>query len=73
MIRATGTIANEKYAGKVSDAEGVALFTGVAYFGFLIGPPLIGFLSEFMTLRWAMLVPAAMAIIFGLSAKKVLS
>jgi len=73
MISATGTIANEKYSGQVSAAEGVALVTGVAYFGFLIGPPLIGFLSEFMTLRWAMLVPAAMAIIFGLSAKKVLS
>jgi MFS family permease len=73
MISATGTIANEKYSGQVSAAEGVALVTGVAYFGFIIGPPLIGFLSEFMTLRWAMLVPAAMAIIFGLSAKKVLS
>jgi MFS family permease len=73
MISATGTLANEKYAGQVSAAEGVALVTGVAYFGFVIGPPLIGFISEIITLRWAMLLPALLAIIFGLSAKKVLS
>jgi MFS family permease len=73
MISATGTMANEKYSGQVSAAEGVALVTGVAYFGFVIGPPLIGFISEIITLRWAMLLPAVLAIIFGLSAKKVLS
>lgn len=73
MISATGTLANEKYSGQVSAAQGVALVTGVAYFGFVIGPPLIGYLSESMTLRWAMLLPAVLAIIFGLSAKKVLS
>jgi MFS family permease len=73
MISATGALANEKYSGQVSAAEGVALVTGVAYFGFVIGPPLIGFISEIITLRWAMLIPALLAIIFGLSAKKVLS
>ncbi|MEJ6573897.1 MAG: MFS transporter [Actinomycetes bacterium] len=73
MISATGTLANEKYSGQVSAAEGVALVTGVAYFGFVVGPPLIGFMSEIVTLRWAMLLPAVLAIIFGLSAKKVLS
>jgi MFS family permease len=73
VISATGTLANEKYSGQISAAEGVALVTGVAYFGFVIGPPLIGFLSDLMTLRWAMLVPAALAIIFGMGAKKVLS
>ena len=30
MISATGTLANEKYSGRVSAAEGVALVTGVA-------------------------------------------
>jgi MFS family permease len=73
MISATGTLANDKYSGQVSAAEGVALVTGVAYFGFVIGPPLIGFISEVVTLRWAMLLPAVLVIIFGLSAKKVLS
>lgn len=73
VISATGTLANEKYSGQVSAAEGVALVTGVAYFGFVIGPPMIGFLSNLLTLRWAMLVPAALAIIFGMGAKKVLS
>jgi MFS family permease len=73
VISATGSLANEKYSGQVSAAEGVALVTGVAYFGFVLGPPLIGFLSDLMTLRWAMLVPAGLAIIYGFSAKKVLS
>jgi len=73
MISATGNLANNKYAGQVSAAEGVALVTGVAYFGFVIGPPLIGFLADLITLRWAMLLPAVLAIIFGVSAKKVLS
>ena len=73
MVSATGALANDKYSGQVSAAEGVALVTGVAYFGFVIGPPLIGFMSEIITLRWAMLLPAVLAIIFGLSAKKVLS
>jgi MFS family permease len=73
MISATGKLANEKYSGQVSAAEGVALVTGVAYFGFVIGPPLIGFLSDSITLRWAMLLPATLAIVFGVSAKKVLS
>jgi MFS family permease len=73
MISATGNLANNKYAGQVSAAEGVALVTGVAYFGFVIGPPIIGFLSDIITLRWAMLLPAVLAIIFGVSAKKVLS
>lgn len=63
----------EKYSGRVSAAEGVALVTGVAYFGFVIGPPLMGFVADLITLRWAMLIPALLAIIFGLSAKKVLS
>ena len=73
VISATGNLANEKYSGQVSAAEGVALVTGVSYFGFVIGPPLIGFLSDLLTLRWAMLVPAALALVMGLSAKKVLS
>jgi len=73
MISATGKLANDKYSGQVSAAEGVALVTGVAYFGFVIGPPVIGFLSDLITLRWAMLLPAVLAIVFGVSAKKVLS
>ena len=33
----------------------------------------MGFVADLITLRWAMLIPALLAIIFGLSAKKVLS
>jgi MFS family permease len=73
VISATGSVANKDNAGQISAAQGVALVTGIAYFGFVIGPPLLGVLADLLTLRWAMLVPAALALAFGLSARKVLS
>jgi hypothetical protein len=38
----------------VSPGTGIAMVTGFGYVGFLIGPPLIGFLSEWKTLRPAL-------------------
>jgi MFS family permease len=38
----------------VSPGTGIATVTGLGYVGFLIGPPLIGFLSEWQTLRLAL-------------------
>ena len=73
MISTTGTIANEKYAGEISAAQGVAVVTGIAYFGFVLGPPLLGQLSDLITLRWAMLIPAGLAILLSVSVKKVLT
>ncbi|MBV9266276.1 MAG: MFS transporter [Acidobacteriaceae bacterium] len=37
----------------VSPGAGIATVTGLGYVGFIVGPPTIGFLSELVTLRWA--------------------
>lgn len=62
-----GTIAKTEYAGVVAPSQAVATVSGISYSAFLIGPPLIGFLADVISLRWAMFVPAALAlgIIFG--------
>jgi MFS family permease len=38
----------------VSPGAGIATVTGIGYIGFLVGPPLIGFLSQLFTLRYAL-------------------
>jgi MFS family permease len=38
----------------VSPGAGIATVTGLGYVGFIVGPPTIGFLSELVTLRWAL-------------------
>ena len=57
-----GTIAIHKFAGTIAPSEAVATVSGISYFGFVIGPPIMGYISEAITLRWAMLVPAVLAL-----------
>jgi MFS family permease len=38
----------------VSPGAGIATVTGLGYFGFLVGPPTIGFTSQVVTLRYAL-------------------
>jgi hypothetical protein len=38
----------------VSPGAGIATVTGLGYFGFLVGPPTIGFTSQVLTLRYAL-------------------
>jgi hypothetical protein len=40
----------------ISAGVGIATVSGIGYFGFIAGPPSIGFLSQMMTLRGALLV-----------------
>jgi MFS family permease len=62
-------MANKRFAGSISPAEAVAMISGISYFGFIVGPPLMGFLADAITLRWAMLVPAILAIIISASSR----
>ena len=57
-----GTIAIHKFSGTIAPSEAVATVSGISYFGFVIGPPIMGYISEVITLRWAMLVPAVLAL-----------
>lgn len=69
LFSAAGSMANKRFAGAISPAEAVAMISGISYFGFIVGPPLMGFLADLVTLRWAMLVPAVLAIIISASSR----
>jgi len=71
IISVCGELANNEFSGTISAAESVALVTGVAYFGFVLGPPLLGFVADLLTLRIAMFIPAALALIIAVTAKRV--
>lgn len=69
LFSAAGAMANKRFQGTISPAEAVAMISGISYFGFIVGPPLMGFLADVMTLRWAMLVPAGLAVIISASSR----
>ncbi len=63
----SGSIANKEFAGDIAPSQAVATVSGISYAAFLIGAPTIGFVADLISLRWAMLIPAflALGIIFG--------
>jgi len=67
-----GTIAIHKFAGVIAPSEAVATVSGISYFGFVVGPPLMGYISEAITLRWAMLIPAALGLTLAAGSKYVI-
>jgi MFS family permease len=69
LFSAAGSMANKRFQGTISPAEAVAKISGISYFGFVVGPPLMGFLADVLTLRWAMLVPAVLAVIISASSR----
>ena len=69
LFSAAGSMANKRFQGTISPAEAVAKISGISYFGFVVGPPLMGFLEDVLTLRWAMLVPAVLAVIISASSR----
>ena len=73
LISAGGEIAKRDFPGKLAPSDGVAMVGGIAYFGFMVGPPAMGALAELMTLRWALLVPALGCIVMALSARPLIN
>ena len=73
LFSQAGELAKNKFAGQFAASEGVAMVSGIAYFGFLVGPPTLGFLGDTIGLRWAMLVPAGLALIMALGSRPVLA
>lgn len=62
-------IANRSFVGQISASGAVAIVGAVSYAGFLAGPPMIGWLADVVSLRWAMFLPAFLALAMGLSAR----
>ena len=72
LFSQAGEIAKTRFEGQFAPSEGVAMVSGIAYFGFLVGPPTLGFLGDAIGLRWAMLVPAVLALVMALGSEPVL-
>jgi hypothetical protein len=49
------------------------MVSGISYFGFLVGPPFIGVVAELISLRTAMLIPAALVLALAFAVRKVIS
>ena len=62
IFSAAGSLANKRLAGQIAPAQAVAMVSGISYFGFIVGPPFIGFVSDATSLRTAMFVPALLAL-----------
>ena len=72
LFSQAGEIAKTRFEGQFAPSEGVAMVSGIAYFGFLVGPPTLGLLGDAIGLRWAMLVPAVLALAMALGSRPVL-
>lgn len=66
MMSVAGAIAIRDYAKVIAPSQAVSMVAGIAYASFLAGPPLLGYLGDAVSLRWAMLVPAILG--FGILA-----
>ena len=62
VFSAAGALALTRYSDTIVPAQAVAVISGVVYSAFLFGPPLIGFLADLVSLRWAMLLIAALGL-----------
>lgn len=62
-------IARERFVGKIAPSEGVAIVSGISYFGFLAAPPMLGYIAQAITLRWAMMIPAVLAIALAIGSR----
>lgn len=69
LFSAAGSLANKRFAGQIPPAQAVAMVSGISYFGFIIGPPFIGFVSDLSSLRSAMFIPALLALTIVASAR----
>lgn len=73
LFSQAGEIAKTRFEGQFAPSEGVAMVSGIAYFGFLVGPPTLGFIGDAIGLRWAMLVPAILALAMALGSRPILA
>ena len=55
LYRGAGNVAG------ISPGAAIATVSTMGYLGFFIGPPLVGFIAQAVTLRWALLVVAALS------------
>ena len=70
MFSAAGDLALKEYPGAISPSEAVAKVSGITYFGFVVGPPILGSISDWSnSLRATMFIPAALAILLSIGSR----
>lgn len=69
LFSAAGSMANSRFADQMAPAQAVAMVSGISYFGFIVGPPFIGFISDATTLQTALFIPALLALAIVPSAR----
>ena len=69
LFSAAGSMASNRFVGQMAPAQAVAMVSGISYFGFIVGPPFIGFISDATTLRTALFIPALLALAIVASAR----
>jgi MFS family permease len=72
LFSMSGKLAKEKFQTQIAPSEAVSMVSGITYSGFMAGPPMIGLLSNQISLRWAMLLPAILALSYAYISSKVL-
>jgi len=60
LFSAAGRAARTRGNGVISPSTALALVTAIAYSGYLVGPPSIGYVSDVTSLHVALLIPAAL-------------
>lgn len=69
MMSIAGAIAIRDFSERIAPSQAVSMVAGVGYAAFLVGPPIIGFLGDAISLRWAMLLPAVLGLGFFAGAR----
>jgi len=69
IFSAAGSLSKKRFAGQIAPSQAVAMVSGISYFGFIVGPPFIGFVSDLTSLRSALFVPALLSLSIIASAR----
>jgi len=68
LFSAAGRASRTDRRGTFTPSAALAFVTTIAYSGFLIGPPLVGYLADSISLHWALEVPAALGALVAVGA-----
>lgn len=69
LFSAAGTIAATRFKGQIAPSQAVAIVSGISYFGFIVGPPTLGYVADLIQLRWAMFVVVVLVAFLTASAR----
>jgi len=69
VYSAAGSIAIKRYPETIAPSSAVAMVSGISYSALIAGPPVVGFLADRITLRYALLIPATLVLTLALGSR----